>query len=113
MIDASVLAAFLQPTHIVIIVILYILGMRLKKLEGLKDNLIPVVLTIVSFVICIVYALSVNPVPVTLQGSMGMVFNVIIQSVLCAAGAVYFNQIGKQLIKLKSPEEIPLNKKDD
>lgn len=113
MIDTSVLAAFLQPAHIVIILILYMLGVGLKRIEGLKDNYIPVVITIVSFVICIVYALSVNPVPVSLQGSMGMVFNIIVQSVACAAGSVYFNQIGKQLIKLKSPEKIPLNEKDE
>lgn len=104
-IDASVLAAFLQPSHIIIVIILYLLGLGLKQYKSIKDNFIPVILTVTSLVLCLLLSLSENALPITFQGTMGLIFNIIVQTVCCVAAAVYFNQIGKQLLKLKFPEK--------
>lgn len=105
-IDASVLAAFLTPKHMIIIVFLYVVGMGLKKYETLKDNYIPLILTVLSFLLCLMLTLSDEPVPVTFQSTMGMAYNVIFQSFSCVAAAVYFNQLGKQLlVKYKDTEK--------
>lgn len=105
-IDTSVLAAFLTPKHMIIIVFLYVVGVGLKKYKTLKDNYIPLILTLLSFVLCLMLTLSNEPVPITFQSTIGMVYNVIFQSFSCVAAAVYFNQLGKQLIvKFKEPEK--------
>lgn len=105
-IDASVLAAFLTPKHMIIIVFLYMVGVGLKKYKSLKDNYIPLILTLLSFMLCILLTLSNEPLPITFQSTMGMIYNIIFQSFSCVAAAVYFNQLGKQLIvKFKDSEE--------
>ena len=106
MIDPSVLAAFLTPEHLIIIIILYVIGIGLKKRESLKDNYIPVILTLISLALCIVVTLAFDPIPVTFQSTMQMVYNVVVQTFACVAAAVYFNQIGKQLfVKLGVSEK--------
>lgn len=104
-IDASVLAAFVTPKHAIIIVLLYVVGIGLRKYKSLKNNFIPLILTFLSFVLCSLLTLSDSPVPVTFQTTMGMIYNVIIQSFICVAASVYFNQIGKQLIRLNTPNK--------
>ncbi len=112
-IDASVLAAFLTPKHMIIIVFLYVIGIGLKKYKTLKDNYIPVILTLLSFVLCFILTFSIEPLPVTFQSTMGMIYNIIFQSFSCVAAAVYFNQLGKQLItKFKDSEEVIEEKSD-
>lgn len=97
-IDASVLAAFLTPKHMIIIVLLYVIGMGLKKYKNLKDNFIPVILTLLSFGLCLILAFASDPLPGTFQSTMNFVFNIIMQSFACVACSVYFNQLGKQMI---------------
>ena len=109
-IDPQVFAAFLTLKHVIIIVFLYIIGMGLKKYESLKDNYIPVILTLLSLGLCLVLTFAYNPLPGTFQTTMQTIYSVIMQTFSCVAAAVYFNQIGKQLfVKLDSTDK----KEDD
>ena len=105
-IDTSALAAFLQPAHTGIIVVLYLLGMWIKKSKLIRDHLIPFILAACSIVLCTLYAFSSSSLPATFQATSGMIFNIIVQALFCVAGAVYFNQIYKQILKKTKPPEI-------
>lgn len=103
--DPNMIAIFLQPVHAFIIVILYVIGIWLKKSGYFKDNLIPVALAIISLLLCVLYSISANPLPGSIQGVTGFIFNIIIQAFCCVASSVYFNQVGKQIVKMKTEEE--------
>lgn len=78
---------------LLLIPILYVLGMILKRLEIVKDNFIPAILTAVSVAMSCLYVL----------GSEGFsaegVFSGIIQGLICVAVTVYSNQLYKQSTK--------------
>lgn len=84
-------SSFIKPELGVLIPALYALGATLKHTEKIKDNYIPAILTIVSVLLCGLYELSVD-------GTSGMaIFTSVVQGFLCAAGAVYANQLYKQV----------------
>lgn len=104
-IDTSVLTASLEARHLIIILLLYLFGMYLKKNLSVTDNYIPLILTGASLILCILSTLSVQTLPSTSQEIFALIYNILIQTLACVAGAVYFNQSKKQLIdKLMPPE---------
>lgn len=84
---------FVKGELLALIPALYALGAVIKKTEKVKDNYIPSILTAVSVALCCLYVF----------GSCGItaecVFTAIVQGVLCAACAVYGNQLVKQASK--------------
>lgn len=89
----NLILQYLKPELVVLIPVLYFLGLALKKAAFVKDNYIPLILGAVSIGLVFVYILAVE------GWSMNVVWFSLIQGVLACAGAVYFNQIYKQLIK--------------
>lgn len=84
---------YVLPELLVLIPVLYGLGAILKNTEKIKDNYIPLILTLVGIVLSCLYVLGtqgVNPVSI---------FTSLVQGVLVAAAAVYGNQLIKQLNK--------------
>ena len=100
--DVSIVTQYIRPELMVAVVILYCIGMALKKSSYIKDNLIPIILGLISIAVCAIYVLSVSERPGNYQEVLSLVFNIIIQGICCAAAAVYFNQIGKQTKKMVS-----------
>lgn len=84
---------YVKPELAVLIPMLYGLGLILKNTKKIKDNLIPVILTGVSLVLCCLYVLSTEGVNGT------SIFTAAVQGVICVAGAVYTNQLYKQSTK--------------
>lgn len=84
---------YVKPELGILIVALYILGSVLKHTEKIKDNFIPVILTGVSIVLACLYVLGTEGVSTT------SIFTAIVQGIICAAAAVYSNQVAKQLTK--------------
>ena len=82
---------FIKPELLVLIPALYALGMVLKKTEKIKDNYIPAILTVVSIALTCLYVLGTEGVTAV------SIFTAIVQGLICVAGAVYGNQIIKQL----------------
>ena len=102
--EVSVLIQYIRPELVVLPIILYCIGMALKKTMYIKDNLIPLFIGIISIAIAAIYVLSVSPQPSGYQEVLSLIFDIIVQGVCCAAVSVYTNQLGKQYKKMKNGE---------
>ena len=78
---------YISAELFILIPVLYAIGAGLKKLEKIKDAYIPLILGFVGAALALLYIHSL-----TATG----IFTAITQGVLCAAAAVYINQIYKQ-----------------
>ena len=89
----NLILQYLKPELIVLIPVLYFIGLAFKKAAFVKDKYIPLILGAISILLVFIYILA-------LEGwSMNVIWFSFIQGVLACAGAVYFNQIYKQLMK--------------
>lgn len=102
--DVSIVTQYIRPELMVLVVILYCIGIALKKSSYIKDHFIPFILGFISLALCAVYVLSISPQPTGYQEVLSLIFDIIIQGVCCAAASVYFNQLGKQYNKMKDGE---------
>ena len=84
---------YVKPELLVLIPILYLIGLALKKASFIKDKFIPLILGILGVILVFVYLISIKGWSTELIGMS------IVQGVLIAGGAVYGNNIIKQLIK--------------
>ena len=79
----------------VLIPVLYGLGMIIKHMESISDRFIPLILTVVSIILCTLYVVSTH-------GFNGLsVFTSFVQGVICSACAVYSNQLYVQAQKVE------------
>lgn len=104
--DYSILLQYIRPELLVLVIVLYFIGMGLKKSKYVKDELIPLILGTISTILCAIYVVSVSDVPRDYREVLGMVFNIVIQGVCCAAASVYANQMYKQLNKMNTQETV-------
>ena len=82
---------YVKPELAILIPALYGLGVVLKHTEKVKDNFIPLILTVVSLVLSCLYVLGTEGVTAT------SIYTALVQGVICTAGAVYSNQLYKQI----------------
>ena len=99
--EYEVVLQYIRPELLVLVVVLYVIGMFIKNTKYIPDEMIPLFLGIISIFLTAIYVVSVSQKPTSYQEVFGMMFDIIIQGICCAAGAVYFNQLGKQHMKLK------------
>lgn len=89
---------YVKPELLVLAVVLYFIGMALKKTEKVSDKYIPVVLGVVGIVLASIYVIGT----VSLSGRQDIamaIFTAIVQGVLVAGLSTYVNQIFKQIGK--------------
>lgn len=84
---------YVKPELAVLIPALYGLGLIMKHTEKIKDNFIPAILAVVSMALCCLYVLGTEGITTT------SVFTALVQGFVCAAAAVYTNQLYKQSTK--------------
>lgn len=90
---------YVKPELIVVAIVLYFIGLALKKTERVSDKYIPFILGIFGIAIALIYVLAVS-LPFDSAGAVLMaIFTAIVQGVLCAGLSTYANQIWKQLGK--------------
>ena len=89
---------YVKPELIVVAVVLYFVGMGLKKAEAIKDKYIPLILGGVGVVLCAIWVLATCTLD-TGQNIAMAVFTAIIQGILVAGLSTYVNQIIKQVQK--------------
>ena len=89
---------YVKPELIVVAVVLYFVGMGLKKAEAVADKYIPLILGGVGIVLCAVWVLATGPLS-TGQDIAMAVFTAIVQGILVAGLSTYVNQIIKQINK--------------
>lgn len=95
----EIITEYVKPELIVVAIVLYFIGMALKKTERVSDKYIPVILGVVGIVMALIYVLAVS-LPISGAGEVMMaIFTAIVQGVLCAGLSTYTNQIWKQLNK--------------
>lgn len=86
---------YIKPELLVLIPVLIFVGYCLKTSAAVKDKLIPALLAAVGVVLAAVYVLASTSIA-TPQDAASAVFTAIVQGVLCAAGAVFADQVVKQ-----------------
>lgn len=82
---------YIQAELLVLVPVLYAIGIFIKHTETIKNNYIPLILALIGLALSGLYVIGVNGVSV-----LG-VFTAIVQGILCAAGAVFTNEMVKQL----------------
>lgn len=89
---------YVKPELIVVAVVLYFIGMGLKKAEAVPDKYIPLILGGIGIVLCALWVLANGPL--TSESEIVMaVFTSIVQGILVAGLSTYINQIIKQAQK--------------
>lgn len=86
---------YIKPELLVLIPALVFIGYCLKTSTAVKDKLIPALLAVAGVVLAVLYVLATTIIA-TPQDVLQAVFTAVVQGLLCAAGAVYSNQLIKQ-----------------
>lgn len=86
---------YIKPELLVLIPVLIFVGYCLKTSAAVKDKLIPALLAAAGVILAAVYVLASTSIA-TPQDAASAVFTAIVQGVLCAAGAVFADQVVKQ-----------------
>lgn len=89
---------YVKPELIVVAIVLYFVGVWLKRAEAIKDKYIPLILGSVGIVLCAIWVLATCPLD-TGQNIAMAVFTAIIQGILVTGLSTYVNQIIKQVQK--------------
>lgn len=89
---------YIKPELIVVALVLYFVGMAIKKAESVKDNFIPLILGGIGIILCGIWVFANSPIA-TAQEIMMAVFTSIVQGVLVAGLSTYVNQLIKQANK--------------
>lgn len=89
---------YVKPELIVVAVVLYFIGMGLKKAGAVPDKYIPLILGGIGIILCALWVLANGPL--TSESEIVMaVFTSIVQGILVAGLSTYINQIIKQAQK--------------
>lgn len=89
---------YIKPELVVVAIVLYIIGMGLKKSTLLLDKYIPIALGALGIILCAVWVFATSAVS-TPQDIAMAAFTAIVQGILVAGASTYINQIVKQARK--------------
>lgn len=96
----ELLMNYIKPELIIVSIALYFIGVWIKDTEYIKDKWIPVILGIVSIIICAIWVLATTQIG-SGQALLMAIFTAIIQGILVAALSTYVNQLIKQYNKIE------------
>lgn len=86
---------YVKPELMVVAVVLYFIGIGLKKAQAVKDKYIPLILGGVGIILCAIWVLATSPLG-TGQDIAMAVFTAVVQGILVAGLSTYINQVVKQ-----------------
>ena len=89
---------YIKPELIVVAIVLYFVGLGIKKAEGIKDKYIPFILGGCGIVLSAIWVFANSSIG-TIQEVLMAVFTSIVQGILVAGLSTYVNQIIKQTSK--------------
>ena len=89
---------YIKPELIVVAIVLYFIGLGIKKSESIKDKYIPCILGILGIALATIWVFANSPIG-TVQEVLMAVFTSIVQGILVAGLSTYVNQIIKQTSK--------------
>ena len=91
---------YIKPELIIVAVVLYFIGIGIKKTEKVKDKYIPVILGVSGVVICSVYVFATCSCGNAQEIAMA-IFTAFTQGILVAGLSTYVNQLIKQSNKVE------------
>jgi hypothetical protein len=97
--EVELLIMYLKPELLILVAALYFIGDSMKKTPLIQDELIPFILSGISFVLCTIYIFGFCEIN-GIQSVLIALFDAVIQAICCAAGSVYIDQLFKQKEKL-------------
>ena len=86
---------YIKPELIVVAIVLYFVGLGIKKAESIKDKYIPCILGILGIALATIWVFANSPIG-TVQEILMAVFTSIVQGILVAGLSTYANQLIKQ-----------------
>lgn len=89
---------YVKPELLVVAVVLYFIGVGLKKAETIKDKYIPLINGGIGIVLCAIWVIATCTIKTNQDIAMA-VFTAIVQGILVAGLSTYINQIIKQTKK--------------
>lgn len=93
--DITIIQNYIKPELLVVGIVLYFIGMGLKKTEKINDKYIPLLLGILGIIIAGIYVIATS-IFNGYQSILMAIFTAIVQGILVAGLSVYANQIIKQ-----------------
>lgn len=89
---------YVKPELLMVAVVLYFIGMGIKKTERIKDKYIPLLLGLCGILLAAIWVLATSAFA-TRQDIAMAIFTAIVQGILLAGLSNYVNQIFKQIQK--------------
>lgn len=89
---------YVKPELLIVAVVLYFIGMGIKKTDAISDKYIPAILGVLGVIICGIYVVATCTISGSQEIAMA-IFTAITQGILVAGLSNYVNQIIKQAIK--------------
>lgn len=89
---------YIKPELIVVAIVLYIVGIGLKKSVAVLDKYIPIILGGLGVAVCGIYVFATSSLGTPQEIALA-VFTTLVQGILVAGASTYVNQVVKQLNK--------------
>lgn len=86
---------YVKPELLVVAIVLYFVGVGLKKAQTVADKYIPVILGVCGIGLCAIWVLATCRMETGQERAMAL-FTSIVQGILTAGLSTYVNQIIKQ-----------------
>ena len=86
---------YIKPELIVVAIVLYFIGLGIKKAESIKDKYIPFILGVLGIALSAIWVFANTQIG-TIQEVLMAVFTSIVQGVLVTGLSTYANQLLKQ-----------------
>lgn len=87
--------SYVKPELLIVVVVLYFIGVMIKKSENISDKFIPMILGILGVLICGLYVFATSTVSSSQEAAMAL-FTAITQGIIVAGLSNYVNQLIKQ-----------------
>lgn len=86
---------YVKPELLVVAVVLYFIGMGIKRTEYIMDKFIPMLLGIIGVILCAIWVFATSECDTAQEIAMAA-FTAITQGILVAGLSTYVNQLIKQ-----------------
>lgn len=95
---SDIILNYVKPELIVLAVVLYLIGVGIKKAQAIPDKYIPAILGLIGVVLAAIWVMASCPIETTQEVLMA-IFTSVVQGILVAGLSTYVNQLIKQAKK--------------
>lgn len=96
----DIVQEYIKPELMVLSLVLYFIGVAIKKVDSIKNEYIPFILGTIGVVLALVYVLGTSALS-SWQDVLIALFTAVVQGVLVAGFSTYVDQLIKQRNQLK------------